>query len=345
MKKSIVVLLHLAYWALYWLLISFILLATFQGQKHLPLNFFFHSPIVALAFIPATLGFYSFYFYLFDKHLNRKRILSLILTGTGIAFGAGFISCLLMSFIYGHKILFADGYNSATGIFLTLTLLAGIHGFISLVIKGFIKWFDDIKIKEDLTKKNYETELALLKSQINPHFLFNTINNIDVLIEKDAKSASAYLNKLSDIMRFMLYETRSEKIPLTKELDYIEKFIELQKIRTANTHYISYNVEGEISQVSIPPMLLISFIENAFKHSDNKKTENAINIFLKVQQKELFFKCENSYGSQTNRNPQDSGMGIELIRKRLTLIYAGKHSLSISNNNGLFSVELSIQLS
>ncbi len=121
-------------------------------------------------------------------------------------------------------------------------------------------------------------ELALVKSQINPHFLFNTINNIDVLISKDAERASAYLNKLSDIMRFMLYETKPAKIPLPKELTYIEKFIELQKIRTTNEHYVNYSIKGDTANFMIPPMLLISFIENAFKYADNKKVENAINF-------------------------------------------------------------------
>src|ERR1044071_687955 len=114
-------------------------------------------------------------------------------------------------------------------------------------------------------------ELALIKSQINPHFLFNTINNIDVLIAKDSAKASEYLNKLSGILRYMIYETRNEKISLAGELDYIEKYLELQKIRTANPDYVNFQISGEANNLKIAPMILFPFIENAFKHTENKK--------------------------------------------------------------------------
>jgi len=185
-------------------------------------------------------------------------------------------------------------------------------------------------------------ELALVKSQINPHFLFNTINNIDVLITKDATRASEYLNKLSDIMRFMLYETRPAKIALNKELAYIEKFIELQKIRTTNSHYVNYTVKGDARNLMIPPMLLIPFIENAFKHAENKKAENAINIHLDIEHEKFVFKCENFYNQNTQMKQEHSGLGGELIKKRLALLYPGKHKLTITNNNELYRVALSL---
>lgn len=145
-------------------------------------------------------------------------------------------------------------------------------------MKGFITWYNDIKTKVELTKKNYEMEIALMKAQINPHFLFNTINNIDGLIQEDSDKASEYLNKLSDIMRFMLYETKTEKIYLAKELAYIGKYIELQKIGTSNPGYVKYEVQGEPANLLVEPMLFIPFIENAFKHTDDKRVENAIKI-------------------------------------------------------------------
>lgn len=342
MKKSIVLLVHLGYWMLYWVLVSFIILASFQGVKHIAFSKFFISPIAVLSILPAVLGFYTFYVLLFDRLLNRKKIIQLVLTGTLGAMLSSLLSCLALTLAFGERILFSDGMNSATGIFLTMTLLAGIHGAISLVVKGFINWFGDIKLKEELNKKNYDMELALLKSQINPHFLFNTINNIDTLITKDAVSASAYLNKLSDIMRFMLFETKSEKIPLSKELAYIEKFIELQKIRTTNPHYIQYEVQGDVSRIHIPPMLLIAFIENAFKHAENKKAENAINIQLRVEPQKLFFKCENSFNPNAIPKPDASGLGSELIRKRLALLYPDRHILSIQKTNQLYTVELTL---
>ncbi len=231
--------------------------------------------------------------------------------------------------------------NDKLGLLFFSGTLTCIHGTIALIIRGFITWYTDIKVKEELNKKNYETELALVKSQINPHFLFNAINNIDVLILKDGQKASAFLNKLSDIMRFMLYETKTEKIPLQKELSYIENYIELQRIRTSNTGYINYSVSGDPSGLRIAPMLFIPFIENAFKYADSNKISNAVKINFTITDEQLDFTCENSY-SEIFTNQTHSGLGNELIRKRLLLMYPGKHTLEITNKNRTYKANLQL---
>jgi LytS/YehU family sensor histidine kinase len=211
-------------------------------------------------------------------------------------------------------------------------------------MRGFITSYGDIHLKEELNRKNYEMELALMKAQINPHFLFNTINNIDVLIQKDATKASAYLNKLSDMMRFMLYETKTEKIALAKELHYIEQYIELQKIRTSNPNYIKYEVTGESDNLVIEPMLFIPFIENAFKHAENKRIENAIHISIAIQKQSIRFECENAYSDEPQLKPEHGGLGNDLIERRLALLYPDKHSFTTTNKNGLYKVILVISL-
>lgn len=340
MKKSIVILMHTSYWLVYWMLISFILLATSQSIKHIPFSFFFLSPIPVATILPGVIGFYASYIFLLKKYLADKKMLQLIIAAIIVSLHASFITQLIMYSGIPHS---GINWTVNTCIYMGLALafISLIHCATGLVTKGFIKWVEEIKLKADLNKKNYEIELALLKSQINPHFLFNTINNIDTLITKDAVSASAYLNKLSDIMRFMLYETNTEKIPLMKELSYIEKFIELQKIRTTNQHYINYTVKGDATNVMIPPMLFIPFIENAFKHTENKKMENAINIHLDVEGK-IVFRCENSFNPTSQLKQDGNGLGSELIEKRLSLIYPNKHKLTITNNNELYKVELSL---
>jgi len=219
-----------------------------------------------------------------------------------------------------------------------------LNGVLGLVMRGFISWYGDIKLKEDLNKKNYETELALIKSQINPHFLFNTINNIDVLIMKDPSRASDYLNKLSDMMRFMLYETKTEKIPLSKELEYITKYVELQKIRTSNPNYVRYTTHGDPNSVLIEPMLLIPFIENAFKHSENKKIENAIRVAISIENDTIRFECENNHALVSQKEPQYGGLGNELIMKRLLLLYPGRHTFETVNTDGIYKVNLVLYL-
>ena len=194
-----------------------------------------------------------------------------------------------------------------------MAFIALISGVIAMVMRGFITWFDEIKLKSELQQKNNEMEMALVKSQLDPHFLFNTINNIDVLILKNADKASNYLNQLSDIMRFMLYETKSDKISLFKEIEYIKKYIELQKIRTANLSYVNFNLSGDSSNKLIAPMIFIPFIENAFKHNNNKKLEDAITINIKIEEENIIFECINKFDSNRKSKEEDNGLGLSLI--------------------------------
>jgi LytS/YehU family sensor histidine kinase len=220
-------------------------------------------------------------------------------------------------------------------------LSAGIAG---CLFKGFISWYSEIRIKEQLVQKNLRSELALLKAQINPHFLFNTINNIDVLIEKDPKAASQYLKQLSDIMRFMLNDVPSEFIPLTKELEYITKYIELQKIRTSNEKYVKFTIIGANEKLMVAPAIFIPFIENAFKHSTNKKIENAIDIKIEITDFELSFTCINFYDNSNTFVQEKSGLGIDLIKQRLQLLYKDKHDLDIIKTDNKFEIKLRIRL-
>jgi LytS/YehU family sensor histidine kinase len=185
-------------------------------------------------------------------------------------------------------------------------------------------------------------EMALIKSQLDPHLLFNTINNIDALILKDPIEASDYLNKLSDIIRFMLYETKPDKILLSQEIEYIEKYIALQKIRTANINYAHFSVTGSVGNKHIAPMIFIPFIENAFKHTHNKKLENAITINILISDETIKLVCENKFGSRPVVQKNNSGLGNELIQKRLNLIYPTKHTLEVNEQNELYSVNLTI---
>jgi LytS/YehU family sensor histidine kinase len=217
-----------------------------------------------------------------------------------------------------------------------------ICGFVALVIKGFITWFNEIKLKEALREKNHEMEMALVKLQLDPHLLFNTINNIDALILKDTVAASEYLNKLSDIMRFILYETKADKIPLAREIEYIQKYIDLQKIRTANENYVNLQLKGDSRNKFIAPMIMIPFIENAFKHTTNKKTENAITVHIEVNEQSVSLLCENKFESKAKAPQQYGGLGNELIEKRLQLLYRGRHTLEVRKTDDLYRIHLTI---
>jgi two-component system LytT family sensor kinase len=344
MKKPFIVLLHCAYWFLYLLLLAIVFATlTLQIKKTslLPsISLIF--PIVLLYLAPNMLSFYAFYFLLFPRYLFRRKIFALLVFGALVCLISAVSGNLIALALFGAgQPIFTDLYEFFT-LTATLSLVAAIHGGIALVIRGFITWYAEIKLKEELAQKNFEMELALIKSQINPHFLFNTINNIDVLISKDAALASAYLNKLSDILRYMVYETKPEKIALAKELGYLEKYLDLQKIRTTNPDYVYFETSGNPNDSTIAPMILFPFIENAFKHTENNKNSSSIRIKTSVEQDKFVFECENSYQKNTNKTPDFGGLGNELIRKRLNLIYPDRHLLEITDNEGVYRVKLTL---
>jgi len=326
--------LHSGYWFMYLLVISGLLLVVDHAKIHVI------SPAFLGALIPAIIGFYAFYTLLFDMYLAKKKILNFFLSIVLTSIIASAITeVILYSLFHVDK---SFGTIFFAGLF--ISFIALINGILGLVMKGFITWYKDIQLKLELNKKNHEMELDLIKAQINPHFLFNTINNIDTLINKDPSAASNYLNKLSDIMRFMLYESKNEKIPLTTEISYIGKYVELQKIRTSNENFVKYEVVGDPAGAVVEPILLIPFIENAFKHSENKKVQEAIKILIKADKSKLHFECANAYSDNQN-TPQQGGLGNELIQRRLQLLYPNKHTFEANKTGGYYTVRLDIDLS
>jgi len=352
MKRSFVVLLHIGFWACYFILIA-IMLGVYSrtgpnlgNQEARILNAL--KSVFVFAFIPSFVSYFSYYFILFPAYLQHKRIAFSIIHGILISAGTALFAYILIRYLIetGHMIDMDDagrhGRSTAVSVIAVMTIIGVISGVVALVIKGFVTWVTEIRLKKALQEKNHEMEMALIKSKLDPHLLFNTINNIDALIIKDAVEASNYLNKLSDIMRFMLYETMADKILLSQEIEYIEKYIALQKIRTANVNYVHFNVIGIIGNRFIAPMVFIPFIENAFKHTANKKLENAITINISIKQDSIQLICENKFDSRLPDRQNPGGLGNELIQKRLDLIYPGKHILEVHKGNELYSVNLTI---
>jgi sensor histidine kinase YesM len=335
MKKYIIISLPLIYWGPKLLVLLFILTTSHNDQG-------ISNPGFILPFskvFPAFICFYIFYLYLFPIFLARKKIARFFIFG--------FITWMTLS-ILGLVILRNSSSDQITHnfsiVFWMMNISPGIlvAGIVGSLSSGFVTWYSEIRVKEQLIQKNLQSELALLKAQINPHFLFNTINNIDVLIEKDPKAASKYLKQLSEIMRFMLYETSSDLIPLTTELEYITKYIDLQKIRTSNERFVALTISGDNNNLMIAPAVFIPFIENAFKHSTNKKIEDAIKIIIEISGNDISFTCRNYYDNSKSFTQEKSGLGIDLIKQRLNLLYNQKHQLDIIKTEDQFEVILKI---
>jgi two-component system, LytTR family, sensor kinase len=352
MKKSVIVLLHIGFWVCYFILIAIMLAVYYRSSVNVSnqeakiLNAL--KSLLFFAFIPSFISYWSYYLLLFPKYLQHKKVFLSIIHGIVISTGAALGGYILIRYSIesGYMIDMDNagkhGRSTAITVITAMTLIGLVSGVVALVIKGFINWFNEKKLKEALKEKNHEMEMALIKSKLDPHLLFNTINNIDALIIKDAVEASNYLNKLSDIMRFMLYETMAEKILLSQEIEYIEKYIALQKIRTANEHYVHFSVTGIIGNKMIAPMVFIPFIENAFKHTNNKKLENAITVHIIISNKTIQLVCENKFDSKPVVRQHDSGLGNELIQQRLQLIYPENHILEVNKTNELYTVNLTI---
>lgn len=198
---------------------------------------------------------------------------------------------------------------------------------------------------EGLKREKLESELKYLKTQINPHFFFNAMNNIYSMAYIGDKSVPEKIAMLSDMMRYVLYECESDYIPLNREIDYINNYVEFQQLKTEgeqNIHFICDNHDGNYL---IAPMLLIPFVENGFKHSKIAKDKNAfVEIVIKQDEEMFSFSVTNNY-SEVAPNPNckgKSGIGIDNVRNRLHLIYPERHKLDISKNNGKHTIYLEL---
>ncbi len=217
---------------------------------------------------------------------------------------------------------------------------------LALLVSSSLKVARDSFLRRQEAK---DAELKLLKAQLNPHFLFNTLNNLYGLSVIKSDKLPNLMLKLSDLLRYSLYDTKDKLVPLEKEITYLENYISLEKIRLEDKTIIQFTKNGNYSQKSIAPMLLIVFVENAFKHlGTDKDAHNFVTIELNVVDDVLNFKCENSFDPEfTNLNDLEqgqSGIGLQNVKKRLALIYNDRHNLNLSENQDVFSVQLTLQL-
>lgn len=336
MRKSVVILLHI----LYWFRLPPFLFILVTGYYSFNTTYIFYQVLPNLA---QVLAFYTAYFFLFPYLLARKKFLQFALASAVTLFACYIMTWSFFLLLKKYYDFSALPHSLAMISKYSFTLYFGevMSGYIAgCLLKAFISWYSNIRVQEDLKQKKMQAELALIKAQLNPHFLFNTLNNIDTMISRSPDTASLYLNKLSDILRFTLYESSDEKILLSTEIEYIQKYIDLQKIRTNNSRFVSFQIEGNPGGLQVAPLLFIPFIENAFKHTTNKKVEKAIEITIAVVNRRIKFRCSNVIAEREEQNTP-GGLGTEIIKNRLALLYPD-HELDVQIVGNRYIVMLNL---
>lgn len=206
------------------------------------------------------------------------------------------------------------------------------------------EWFRNEKIKKEMENEKLTSELAFLKSQVNPHFLFNILNNICSLARKKSDDTENAIIKLSQIMRYMLYDSKDEKVSLEKEIEYLQNYIELQRMRISEKVVIRFTIEGKPDSLMIEPLLLIPFVENAFKHGVSYLEDCIINISLKINPDQLIFNVQNLIVKKGAEDiPSESGIGLKNVVRRLELLYPERHEIKIEENGMKYMINLIIR--
>lgn len=214
----------------------------------------------------------------------------------------------------------------------------------STAVKLFQRWITDTYRISHLENARLHSELEQLKSQVNPHFLFNMLNNTNVLIQKDPTKASEVLVKLSDLLRYQLYDSVRKYVLLSADIQFLNDFLALEKIRRDHFSY-TLSQQGDISGIQIPPFLLIGFVENAIKHNVDTLKKSFVDLSFLVEKNVLVFTCKNSKPSLVvAKAGKPGGLGLANARRRLELLYPGNHTLTIENEAEHYMVTLTLPL-
>jgi two-component system LytT family sensor kinase len=346
---------HIPFWMLYnYLFWALAIGSPYEAAHEMFFSVFFVKSFFYTIF-PAFAVYFNLYF-LIPRYLQKGHyslyilILALTIIASSLLIVPGYYLTAWLAGSNAQKMFgltwsWNSFYNAAKGSPLTNTIGAITLG---MSIKLTKNWLEGQRRQQALEKEKLETELKFLKYQFNPHFLFNSINSIFFLIHKNPDMASDSLAKFSELLRHQLYESNDNLIPIDKEIDYLENFIELEKLRQNDNLKVSFDGdEACTTNLGIAPFILMTFVENAFKHVSKHKDEpNWIDIKLTITNKELLLCLINSKSEEVNKDVVNyGGIGLKNVQRRLELLYPGKFALDIKDNADIFSVKCRIQLS
>ncbi|NMN38337.1 sensor histidine kinase [Pedobacter sp. SG918] len=334
--------LHITYWGLIFMFL--IAMSAFREGSATMKDYFLSFGVIGI--INVSL-FYINYIFLIPGLIKRQKkywiyFLSFFLLLIAGTFLKTVLAVLNPEELLTYRVEKEVRNFSVNSFALNAAFFSGFFLISSCIIKFIIDWFSSERVQRNLENERREMELQFLKSQLNPHFLFNSLNNIySLAYQKSDKTADAIM-KLSEIMRYMIYESNTPTVALSKEVDYLTSYIELQKIRFKDGAYIELTLNGEIDNQKIVPLMLISFVENAFKHGVVTDPAEPVKINIIANQKILHFSVVNKKNQQ-NKDAQ-GGVGLTNVERRLQLVYPDRYKLNVVNSATHYTCELMIDI-
>lgn len=338
---------HVLFWWVWLLFFTYI-----YAQKFVVIDpglAYLSSLLEAIIYLPVHIGLsYALIYVVIPKYLLCSRYLPAVLLTV-----AGFLIAGVASHLF--TVWFVGPLRTSMGlpspqVSTFFGLMAGLRGANTVAgFAGTIKllkhWYQKKMENERLQKEKLTAELTLLKAQLHPHFLFNTLNNLYSHIINHSSESGDIVLKLSEMLNYMLYDCRAEKVALAGEVRMLENYVELEKLRYGDRLDVSFRVSGVEPHHSIAPLLLLPFVENAFKHGASQLLEQAwISFSLTVQQDKLSVKIINPVPPQSANQKKEVGIGLENVKKRLEMLYSGMYSLTISENEELYIVSFKLTL-
>jgi len=330
MEKTFSHTIHFVFWFVYLVLSASVGFQAHEGNRFIAT----YSHIYIGNAIWAVISFYLAYNYL-HTYISKKQYWKYLIWSLVANFAITSIFFLLYNldiFSASHLLSYQLYAGALVGSF--------IIGNCGVLIKGFLQWFHDLRTRNELENKQLQLEMELLKSQLNPHFMFNTLNNIDSLIYKNKEQASNALVQLSEILHYMLYSGQQERVSISQERQHLENIIALHALRHDQSNYIETSIDVTCHNATIAPLLLTPIVENTFKHSTYTGTLPVIAIKLSCTSMGISFSAINTYNK--HNHSKTGGIGLHNLQRRLEILYPKKYKFAINNKHDIFEVILRI---
>lgn len=330
---------HLLFWLVYFVF-NFLRFATINNDYWYSLK----SNLIEFP-LNIVITYFTIY-YLIPRYILKKKYLKFFLLFT-LSLALFYLVRTGLNYILVTENIWPEAQGNQepfTAIHIVELVIGAIY-VIALVsaIKLTYDWVNEKKRNDDLQRVQLETELNFLKSQIQPHFFFNTLNNLYALVIKKSPNAPNVVMKLSEIMQYVLYEVKEPKIGLMKSINYLYSYLELEKLRYGERVKSEINIDGNIDDIEIPPLLFLPFLENCFKHGTKHHEDINVTIDFAVKDNFLFFTVTNNFVKSNDKDAKH-GIGINNVKRRLQQLYGQAYSLKTKSKGNLFTVNLKLPL-